>query len=58
MKTLLSLALLAIASCAPAPSWTAFNPLDEPGESQPTAAELHAKNLANITGNPSTLYLP
>ena len=58
MRTILSLTILALASCAPSPSWTDFNPLDEPGASQPTAAEYHAENLSAITGNPSTIYLP
>ena len=55
MKTLLSLALLALASCAPqAYPVGAPNPLDSVG-GEPTAAELHAKNIAAITGNPTKL---
>lgn len=49
-------AILWATSCAP----KAFpvgspNPLDTPGETEPTAAELHAKNIAAITGNPTKL---
>lgn len=46
MKTIALLAALALASCAPKafPVGTP-NPLDTPGGSAPTAAELHAKNL-------------
>ena len=56
MKTLLSLAILALASCAP----KAFpvgspDPRNAPGTADPTAAELHAKNIAAITGNPTKL---
>lgn len=51
MKTLLSLAILAIASCvSPAPSWNAFQPLDTPGTPEPTAAELHEANMRSIVG--------
>lgn len=64
MKTttlLLAAALLPLAglnSCAPQayPPGTP-NPLDEPGASEATAEELHAGNLSEITGNPSTMYL-
>lgn len=31
------------------------DPLDQPGTPEPTAAELHAKNIAAITGNPTKL---
>ena len=49
MKIILSLTLFAIVSCAaPSPSWTRFNPLDEPGETQPTVEEMHIDNLRTI----------
>jgi PBP1b-binding outer membrane lipoprotein LpoB len=32
---------------------TAFDPLDEPGSTPPTAEELHRGNLREITGNPA-----
>jgi hypothetical protein len=52
MKTIALIAIaICLASCGPiAP--TAYNPLDNPGQ-QPTAVELHSKNIANITGDPS-----
>ena len=61
MKTMTLIGLLCaavVSACAPSPAWVKFNPLDEPGEERATAAELHAKNRADITGNPSTMYLP
>lgn len=53
MKIILTFITLAVASCAP----KAFipgtpNPLDEPGQVDPTVEELHEKNIRIITGAP------
>lgn len=53
MKLPIILITLAVASCAP----KAFtpgtpNPLDEPGQVDPTVEELHEKNIRIITGVP------
>jgi len=57
MKTLKFLILIAwacfvaayLASCAPKAYPVGPSPLDTPGELDPTAAELHAKNIRWIT---------
>lgn len=50
MKTLAIIAAITLASCAPRAYPPGPNPLDEPGSSDPTAAELHAKNIRLIRG--------
>ena len=47
---LLAAIAIIIVSCAPIGD---ANPLDEPGETQPTVAELHAENIRAITNNPA-----
>lgn len=54
---LIGAALIAIASLSSCGLNKAFpvgpSPLDEPGERQPTASELHDGNVRAITGNPT-----
>ena len=46
MKIITILVTLALASCvAPTPRWSELSPLDEPGYTEPTIAEIHAKNI-------------
>lgn len=58
MKTLPLITLtiaLALCSCAvnPPASWDGTpNPLDEPGETAATVADLHEANIRAITNNP------
>ena len=55
MKLLITLSIICAAvSCSPVayPVGTP-NPLDEPGATEPTAAELHLGNLQAITSNPA-----
>ena len=52
MKTIALIAIaICLASCGPI-SPSPVTPLDTPG-GEPTAVELHAKNIANITGDPA-----
>lgn len=51
MKTITTiLTVIYLASCAPKAYSPGPNPLDEPGSSEPTAAELHAENIKAIRG--------
>lgn len=49
---MLLLVVIAISSCATQPLGDP-NPLNEPGYTEPTAQELHMKNVQIITGNPA-----
>ena len=52
LATVILLAMTAaLNSCAPRAYPPGPNPLDEPGFSDPTAAELHAKNIRLIRGH-------
>jgi hypothetical protein len=52
-------ALAGLTSCVPhAYPVGAPNPLDEPGEIQPTVNDLHQQNIRIITGNPGYLMKP
>lgn len=48
------IAAVSLVSCGTLPTTdSGFNPLDVPGSTEPTAAELHQENLAAITSNPA-----
>lgn len=53
MKTaLIILAIASLVGCAIPPD-SELNPLYPPGYREPTAAELHRRNVREITGNPT-----